>query len=399
MHAKCVRRACGGQLGFHGEPRNFTASPGVLADVTFMHSGPTGSPGVGEMPVAVLALATAVPPYVVDQDYVTRRAREIYAPTLARHPALIDVFAHTGIRQRFAACPLPWYEREHGWPDRNAAYLEAAGTLYREVAGAALSRARLEAHDIDTVVTASSTGIATPSLEARNACAFGLRADAARVPVFGLGCAAGVTGLSLAARLARARPGTNVLFVAIELCTLAFRRDRIDKAGLVATALFGDGAAAAVLRAGEPAAPALACIGRAHEHQWPDTLDIMGWSIDPFGFGVVLSADLPRFIQQNLAAPAAAFMQAAGLNASATRFVCHPGGAKVLTAIERALRLAPGSLANERAVLRDFGNMSAPTVLFVLQRALAHGARGTLALAALGPGFTASFLALEAGDG
>jgi alkylresorcinol/alkylpyrone synthase len=368
--------------------------------VTFERTGPASTRGGEAAPVALLALATAVPPHLVDQDYVARRARDIYAPTLARHPALIDVFAHTGIRQRFAARPLAWYESEHGWPDRNAAYLEAAGALYREVANAALRQAGLEAHDIDTVVTASSTGIATPSLEARNARALGLRAGAARVPLFGLGCAAGVTGLSLAARLARTRPGANVLFVAVELCTLAFRRDRIDKAGLVATALFGDGAAAAVLRAGgSEDAPALPRIGRAHEHQWPDTLDIMGWSIDPFGFGVILSADLPRFIEQQLAAPAAAFMQAAGLEAGTTRFVCHPGGAKVLTAIERALHLAPGTLAEERAVLRDFGNMSAPTVLFVLERALAGGVRGPVALAALGPGFTASFLALEAGDG
>jgi alkylresorcinol/alkylpyrone synthase len=353
---------------------------------------------VNAAPVALLALATAVPPHLVDQDYVTRRARDIYAATLARHPALIDVFAHTGIKQRFAACPLPWYEQEHGWPDRNAAYLAGASMLYREVADAALRRAGLEARDVDTIVTVSSTGIATPSLEARLSRQLGLRPDASRVPVFGLGCAGGVTGLSLAARLARARPGTNVLFVAVELCTLAFRRDRIDKAGLVATALFGDGAAAAVLRADE-SADGVARIGLGHEHQWPDTLDIMGWSIDPFGFGVILSADLPRFVEQRFASPAAAFMAAAALNARPPRFVCHPGGAKVLSAVERALQIAPGALEDERAVLRDFGNMSAPTVLFVLERALRRGIGGPIALTALGPGFTASFLALEANGG
>ncbi|HET9902460.1 MAG TPA: type III polyketide synthase [Xanthobacteraceae bacterium] len=346
-------------------------------------------------PVALVSLATAVPPHAVDQDYVARRAREIYAPTLARHPGLIDVFAHTGIKRRFAACPLDWYEREHGWPERNAAYLAAAGALYREVTGAALRQAGLSARDIDTVVTVSSTGIATPSLEARLSKDIGFRADIGRVPVFGLGCAGGVTGLSLAAKLARTQPRSNVLFVALELCTLAFRRDRIDKAGLVATALFGDGAAAAVLRAGD-APGSLARIGPGYEHQWPDTLDIMGWSIDPFGFGVILSADLPRFVEQQLAAPAASFLAAAGLAAGATRFVCHPGGTKIVAALERALGFPPGTLEEERAVLRDCGNMSAPTVLFVLERTLRRRIEGPVALAALGPGFTASFLALEA---
>jgi alkylresorcinol/alkylpyrone synthase len=361
--------------------------------VTFIAAAAAGSPPF--YPVDLLALATAVPPYIIPQNYVAARAREIYAAELARHPSLIDVFAHTGIERRFAACPLDWYEHDQGWPERNAAYLAAAGALYREVAIEALRQANLAPHDIDTIVTVSSTGIATPSLEARLARELGLRADVARVPVFGLGCAGGVTGLSLAARLARARPGTNVLFVTVELCTLAFRRDRLDKAGLVATALFGDGAAAAVLCAGGSTRGHLR-IGVGYEHQWPGTLDIMGWSIDPAGFGVILSADLPRFVEQQLPAPAASFLAVAGLDAGTLRYICHPGGAKVLSAVESALQIAPGTLIDERAVLREFGNMSAPTVLFVLQRALGRGLAGPSALAALGPGFTASFLALEA---
>ena len=356
------------------------------------------SPRESASPVSLLALATAVPPHILHQDDVARRASEIYAPMLAQHPTLIDVFAHSGIARRFAACPLSWYEQSHGWEDRNAAYLAGASALYEHVARAALRGAGISPRDVDAVVTVSSTGIATPSLEARLAPRLGLRADVSRVPVFGLGCAGGVSGLSLAASLARARPGAIVLFVTVELCTLAFRRDRLDKASLVATALFGDGAAAAVLRAGENAA-GRARIGGGREHQWPDTLNIMGWSIDPVGFGVILSADLPRFIEQRLAEPAGKFLAAAGLEGRGPRFVCHPGGAKVLKAIERALGLDTGALEDERAVLRDFGNMSAPTVLFVLERVLARGGRGPAVLAALGPGFTASFLALEAGDG
>jgi alkylresorcinol/alkylpyrone synthase len=204
-----------------------------------------------------------------------------------------------------------------------------------------------------------------------------------------------VSGLSIGARLARAAPGETVLVVVIELCTLAFRSDRSAKADVISSALFGDGAAAAVLRAER--CDAAISIGTAAEHTWPNTLDIMGWTVDPAGFGVVLSRSLPRFVEQRLAAPVRRFVKAAKL--MAPQFVCHPGGAKVLDAIETALELQKGTLRDERDILRGHGNMSAPTVLFVLERALKRGLRGPAVLSALGPGFTASFLALEAANG
>lgn len=216
-----------------------------------------------------------------------------------------------------------------------------------------------------------------------------------RVPVFGLGCAGGVSGLSVGARLARAAPGEVVLVVVVELCTLAFRADRSDKADVISSALFGDGAAAVVLRAGNADAEDHAAprVGRTAEHIWPDTLDIMGWSIDPAGFGVVLSRSLPRFVEQKLAAPARKFASSIVGNG---RYIFHPGGAKVLDAVQAALGLSDDAVADEREVLRQYGNMSAPTVLFVLERALRRGLDGPAVMAALGPGFTASFAALDA---
>jgi alkylresorcinol/alkylpyrone synthase len=289
---------------------------------------------------------------------------------------------------------LQWFEKSHGWSERTQAYLDGAGDLFVKAAKAALRRARVAARDVDVIVTVSSTGIATPGLEARAAEKMGFRADAARVPIFGLGCAGGVSGLATAAKLARAQPGSVVLVVVVELCTLAFRGDRGTKADVISTALFGDGAAAAVLRA-ESKSKSRLRIGMAGEHTWPDTLDIMGWSVDPIGFGVVLSRSLPKFVEERLAAPARRFMKAAKLKNP--RFICHPGGAKVLDAVETALGLTTGTLKDEREVLRAYGNMSAPTVLFVLERALKRGLKGPAVLSALGPGFTASFLAIEAG--
>jgi alkylresorcinol/alkylpyrone synthase len=347
-------------------------------------------------PVSLLAQATAVPPHRLDQAQVAARMQQTFRRLFTRYPGLADVFANAGIERRYSVCPIDWFDAPRDWPQRTEAYLAGADALFLEVAQTALQRAGLSAGAVDAVVTVSSTGIATPSIEARVARRLGLRPDVTRVPVFGLGCAGGVSGLAIGARLARATPGATVLVVIIELCTLAFRRDRSSKADVIASALFGDGAAAAVLRLdGEASGPRL---GAAAEHLWPGTLDIMGWSVDPIGFGVLLKRSLPRFVEERLAAPARRFLKKEGLDGM-TRFICHPGGAKVMAAVESALSLQTGTLIEERGVLRDYGNMSAPTVMFVLERTLARGFQGRGVLSALGPGFTASFLAIEAGRG
>ena len=256
-----------------------------------------------------------------------------------------------------------------------------------------IARADLSAGDIDTVVTVCSTGIATPTLEARVAGKLGLRSDVSRVPVFGLGCAGGVSGLSIASRLAQARPGTNVLLVALELCTLAVRHDELTKANIVAASLFGDGAAAIILRAGDGGATRIEATG---EKLWPDTLDIMGWSVDPEGFGVIFQRTIPDFVAEHFGPAVIEMLSRMKLSAGdIDRFICHPGGTKVIAALERALSLDQGTLDHEREVIADYGNMSAPTVLFVLERAIERGLPARSLLTALGPGFTASCVALR----
>ena len=343
--------------------------------------------------IALMSLATAAPPNAVLQTDALEISRRLFAGRFDDFDRLSTVFANTGIRSRRLAQPLEWYFEPRGWPERTAAYLAAAEALFVEAAGAALKSAGLTGADVDTVVTVSSTGIATPSLEARVLDQMGFRKDISRVPVFGLGCAGGVSGLSLAARLARADPGQVVLFVTIELCTLAFRLDELTKANVVATALFGDGAAACVLRAGETADYHVEGAG---EHIWPATLDIMGWNVDPMGFGVIFAQAIPPFVRRHLGAAADGILERIGLErADVDRFVCHPGGAKVIQALEGALGLGQGALDVEREVLGDFGNMSAPTVLFVLERVLQRQPPDRLFLSSLGPGFTASGLSLK----
>jgi alkylresorcinol/alkylpyrone synthase len=184
-----------------------------------------------------------------------------------------------------------------------------------------------------------------------------------------------------------------VLVVAVELCTLAFRLDKLSKENIVATALFGDGAAACVLRSG---GTGIAAVEMSGQHTWPDTLDIMGWDVDSEGLGVIFDRAIPPFAQANLAPAISSILGGAGLVLDdVDRFACHPGGSKVIEALERALSLDQGSLDHERDVLADYGNMSAPTALFVLGRLIEAGLPSRTLLTAMGPGFTASCVALK----
>ena len=342
---------------------------------------------------ALVSLATSVPAHTFLQKDVLAAAWDIFGSRFPDYERFASIYTNTGIIKRHGVKPFDWYLTPRGWPERTEAFLEGAEALFIEVAGKALASAGIRAADVDTVVTVCSTGIATPSLDARVHRRMGFRSDVSRVPVFGLGCAGGASGLSIASRLAQARPGTNVLLVTIELCSLALRLDELTKANIIATSLFGDGAAAIVLRAGDGGETQIESTG---EHLWPDTLDVMGWSVDPLGFGVILRRTVPEFVSSELKPALAQILSRMCLSlADIGRFICHPGGAKVINAIETALALDQGTLDHERDVIADYGNMSAPTVLFILQRALAKGLPARSLLTALGPGFTASCVSLR----
>jgi alkylresorcinol/alkylpyrone synthase len=342
---------------------------------------------------ALLSLATSVPPHTFFQKDVLAAAWDIFGSRFPDYERFASIYSNTGIIRRYGVKPFEWYLTQRGWPERTQAFLEGAEALFIEVAEKALASAGIRATKVDTVVTVCSTGIATPSLDARVARRMGFRSDVSRVPVFGLGCAGGASGLSIASRLAEARPGTNVLLVTIELCSLALRLDELTKANIIATSLFGDGAAAIVLRAGDGGETTIESTG---EHLWPDTLDVMGWSIDPLGFGVILRRTVPEFVNEELRPALARILTRMQLSlADIGRFICHPGGAKVINAIETALALDQGTLDHERDVIAEYGNMSAPTVLFILERARKKGLPARSLLTALGPGFTASCVSLR----
>jgi alkylresorcinol/alkylpyrone synthase len=340
----------------------------------------------------LLSVATAVPPYCLDQDDVATRIRLALGHRSPEIVRMLPMFANTGIERRYSCVPMSWYEEPHGWEERNAIYLQSSLDLLEAATQDALERAGRNAGEIGAIVVVSTTGIATPSLDAMLMQRMQLARDVVRLPIFGLGCAGGALGLARAATMAAAMPGRLVLFLVVELCALSFRRDDFTKSNIVATALFGDGAAAALLETsgGGPA------VCRSGEYTWPDSLDVMGWDVTGDGLRAIFSRDIPALVSTKLHEVAESFLAQDGLRLrDVDRFLCHPGGAKVLDALEAAFELETGALTDARAVLRDYGNMSAATALFVLARAFDDPSWRRALVSALGPGFTAGFVVLE----
>lgn len=342
-------------------------------------------------PVRILSVQTVVPPNRATREEVRAFARQVFADSLAGNRALDRIFDTSTVDERWLAMPIGWYREPHGWSDRLAAFETVGTRLLAEAAGRALAAAGVAADQVDQVLCISTTGFAAPSLDARLLAPLGLRDDVCRTPVFGWGCAGGAIGIARAADLARAQPGRVVLCLVVELCSLAFRPDP-EPVNVVGSALFGDGAAALVLRA-ENGTPAVSV---AAEHTWPDSRDLMGWRIDDIGFGLELRRDLPAFLAARLRPVVERFLAMHGRSiGDLDGVVGHPGGPKVLEAVTESLGLGPDALDDSWHVLARCGNASAAGVLMVLRRAIDRRARGCHLMLALGPGFTAALNLLE----
>ncbi len=348
--------------------------------------------------VEILSIATANPPIKLRQEDALQGARSVF-PQFARLEAL---FANTGIDYRYNCMPVEWYKTPHTWEERTEVFQTHALALLEKIAVDATERAGLKLSEIDAIVTNTITGLAIPSLDALLMNRLDFASHAERMPIFGLGCGGGVAGLARAARMAQGRPGANVLFMTVDLCSLCARPNDPSMAMFVSAALFGDGAAGVVLRTAEPGAAAgdeanaKARILTFGEHLWPKTRHIMGWDIKSDGFGVVLSPELPALMRDNLGPALQEFLDRNGMSLrDFAGFLIHPGGRKVLETAEDVLGISREQIIHSWDVLRDFGNMSSATALFVLERAIQSGAKGRHLLAAFGPGFSAYFAALD----
>lgn len=347
----------------------------------------------------LLAVATALPPHCLRRDEARAIASQVFAghPHLAR---LLNVFETSGIHQRYFCEPAAWFLTEHSPETVNRSYIENATDLSETAVRQALKRCSLDPSDIDYLVYVNTTGLATPSIDARLMNRLDCRLDVPHVPIWGRGCAGGVAGISHVSEYLRGHPGAVGVIIAAEFCGLTFLPGDRSKSNIVASALFGDGVGAAVVAGAEVDRPGLEIVG-TRSRLFPDSLDIMGWNITSQGMQVVFNRRIPDIVRQHGAAELDALLRLAGVERDEiVEYVYHPGGPKVLDAYRTAYGLPDDSLTLSEAVLRDYGNMSSATVMFVLERFLQQESRptdGYAVAAALGPGFCAESLLLKMG--
>jgi len=344
------------------------------------------------------AVGTAVPRYCVRQELARDFGRAMFAEAFPDIDRLMGVFENTLVEQRYFSSPPEWFGTEHAFSEKNQLYLESAMEIGEAAVLRCLEAAGLGPTDIDHFFFVSTTGLATPSIDARLINRLKMRNSIRRTPIWGLGCAGGAAGLARAYEYTKAFPRDRALLLAVELCALTFQRNDLSKSNLVATALFADGAAAALV-AGEEAARQGPQILGSRSMLWYDALDVMGWEINDRGLKVVFSRDIPAIVRKCVLPNLLEFLGAHGLGLESIRhMVAHPGGARVIDAYEQAFGLDNGQMNHARNVLRRYGNMSSPTVLFVLQEFLSsgeiHPAEYGL-VTALGPGFSSEMLLIQ----
>jgi Predicted naringenin-chalcone synthase len=317
---------------------------------------------------------------------------------------MITVFDNSMIESRHFIQPKEWFSRPHGFVERNELYVKNALALALGATRRCLEGANAGPSDFDHIIFVSSTGIATPTIDALLINELKLDPHLKRTPLWGLGCVGGAVGLSRALEYTRAFPGSAVLLIALEICSLAFLRDDYSKSNIIATALFSDGAAA-VLVAGKEhkglwvesreSAAGVNLID-SYSTTYYDSLDVMGWEIVDTGFKAIFSKDIPTIVRKYVRANIEELLEKHNLRLSDIKhFVVHPGGQKVINAYEESLGLSNGAFGYSRKVLREHGNMSSPTVLYVLKEFLDDGkfSRGDYGLiSALGPGFSSELI-------
>lgn len=320
------------------------------------------------MPI-INAVATAVPPNQVSQQTARDFARTFFGE-IKDVDRYLTVYDNAEIESRYLAAPTDWFMQPHTFGEANDVFINVACQLGEEAARKALAQADLQPTDIDHVIFVSTTGLAAPSIDARLITLLGMDRHTRRTPIWGLGCAGGLGGLARAQEYVRAYPTHRALMITVELCTLTIQHNDRSKRNLVALSLFGDGAAATVV-SGDQTGDTGPQIIDTRSTLFPDSLDLMGWDVVNDGFRVIFGTRIPSVVTHNYRELATDFLAHHHVSPDhIAHHIYHPGGAKVLRSYEQALNLDPHALDCSREVLRNYGNMSSATVLFVLERML-----------------------------
>jgi alkylresorcinol/alkylpyrone synthase len=336
----------------------------------------------------IQAIGTAVPIYAIEQKEIKQFVASIFRSHVDYIDRLLPVFENSCIKIRYLSNPLEWYSIPHSFAEANRIFEKVALDLSEKAAQQAMQKASMEPKDIGMVIFVSSTGIASPTLDSKIIERLGLSPHTRRLPIWGLGCAGGVSGVARGAELAYCYPEKAILVISVELCSLTFQRDDYSKSNLVGTSIFSDGAAAVLIKM-DGDGPAI--VGN-YSTLFPHTEDVMGWELVETGLKVRFSRDIPSLVRQYLPDLFRSACSMWGIDqADVCHYVAHPGGTKVLGAYSDSLKLPKDNFVYAYEMLRDYGNMSSASVLFVLDQFMARTSKTDDfgIMLALGPGFSA----------
>ncbi len=346
----------------------------------------------------IISTATAFPPHYFLQEEVVEALKTQWDKGIENSAVLERLHYRTGVAGRYFSLPLLEYPPLDTWGKANDVWIETAERLGEQAIDCVLKKAGVGRDQIGALFFVSVTGVSSPSVDARLVDRMRLSPKIKRNPIFGLGCVAGAAGLARAADYVRAYPGQVAVLLSVELCSLTWQRDDFTVANLIATGLFGDGAAAVLVAGSEVQLSGPKILGSASSF-YPGTQDVMGWKISEKGFQVVLSPDVPKVVKENLGRDVDDFLAQYGMTRNQVySWIMHPGGPKVLEAVAEALDLKNGELQLSWETLKNVGNLSSASVLTVLDEVMTHrrppaGARSIVA--AMGPGFCSEMLLLE----
>jgi alkylresorcinol/alkylpyrone synthase len=354
----------------------------------------------------IISVAEAIPPFQITQNETMEFARELFSDSFKDIERLLTAFQNGQIEKRHFVKGLDWFKDHHHFQEKNDIYIEKAVELGKEAIENCLQHNQyltqpIPYSEIDAIFTISSTGIATPSIEARIMNYLPFSSNTKRIPIWGLGCAGGASGLSRAYEYCLAFPKAKVIVLTIELCSLTFQKNDLSKSNLIGTSLFADGVACALVVGDEVPISDLSkkltspTIMSTQSTTMKDSLDVMGWEIKNEGLFVVFSKSIPTLIENWLKPNVENFLAKHQFTTKdISHFIAHPGGIKVLDAYIKALGMPESMISHSLQVLKEFGNMSSSTVFYVLDRFMQDeipiGEKGIIA--ALGPGFSSEMI-------
>jgi len=340
--------------------------------------------------------ATATPPYVYDQPTVQKRVRDWLGARATRLDRVLRAYERGLVQKRACVLPIEEIFKPRGFEAKNRIYMEAAADLGEQAVRGALKDADIRADEVDFFIASSCTGFMIPSVDAVIAHRLGMQRSLARLPITQHGCAGGVVALRQAHEHLLAHPDHTVLVLAVEIPSITFQHEDFSPENIISASLFGDGAAAVVLRSeGESNQPTIIA---TDSNLFPESLDLMGFDLRDSGLKIVLKKDVPTAIQRYAPEALRGFLTSQGLEASdIAHFLLHPGGRKIVEGFESSFGLGAGGLEFTRSVLREHGNLSSATVLFILDDFQRSGRAqfGDMGLlVAFGPGFGCETLLL-----